>query len=97
MHAVVADLEGCNAAGRALARFQVDLLSTSRRQRLSADPLIVLYMKVVLAAVVGLLLVGLFGFLNRWNDSMATDLEDIPLGLAARAYADRWESGKHAG
>lgn len=32
-----------------LARFQVDLLSTARRQRLSADPLIVLYMKVVLA------------------------------------------------
>ncbi|MDX6678187.1 MAG: ubiquinone biosynthesis protein [Solirubrobacteraceae bacterium] len=32
-----------------LARFQVDLLSTARRHRLSADPLIVLYMKVVLA------------------------------------------------
>jgi alkylhydroperoxidase family enzyme len=43
-----------------------------------------------------LAVVGLFGFLNRWNDSMATDLEDIP-----RAFADRtigphgWESGKH--
>ncbi len=32
-----------------LARFQVDLLSAARRHRLSADPLIVLYMKVVLA------------------------------------------------
>jgi len=32
-----------------LARFQVDLLSTARRHRLSADPLIVLYMNVVLA------------------------------------------------
>ena len=32
-----------------LARFQVDLLSTARRHRLAADPLIVLYMKVVLA------------------------------------------------
>ena len=32
-----------------LARFQIELLSTARRHRLSADPLIVLYMKVVLA------------------------------------------------
>jgi len=32
-----------------LARFQIDLLSTARAHRLSADPLIVLYMKVVLA------------------------------------------------
>jgi ubiquinone biosynthesis protein len=32
-----------------LARFQVDLLSAARTHRLSADPLIVLYMKVVLA------------------------------------------------
>ncbi len=44
-----------------------------------------------------LAVVGLFGFLNRWNDSMATDLEEIPLDLASRAYADRWEPGKHAG
>ncbi|MDP8968416.1 MAG: AarF/UbiB family protein [Actinomycetota bacterium] len=32
-----------------LARFQVDLLSAAREHRLAADPLIVLYMKVVLA------------------------------------------------
>lgn len=32
-----------------LAGFQVDLLSAARRHRLAADPLIVLYMKVVLA------------------------------------------------
>ncbi|HEY1539844.1 MAG TPA: AarF/UbiB family protein [Solirubrobacteraceae bacterium] len=32
-----------------LARFQVDLLSAARQHQLSADPLIVLYMKVVLA------------------------------------------------
>ncbi len=41
--------------------------------------------------------VGLFGFLNRWNDSMATDLEATPLGVAADRYGDRWEPGKHAG
>lgn len=39
--------------------------------------------------------VGLFGFLNRWNDSMATDLEEVPLAFAARRYDERWEPGKH--
>jgi ubiquinone biosynthesis protein len=44
------DLEGPAARRREiLARFQVDLLSAARRHRLVADPLIVLYMKVVLA------------------------------------------------
>ena len=40
--------------------------------------------------------VGLFGFLNRWNDSMATDLEETPLGFASQRYDARWEPGKHA-
>ncbi len=46
----LADLEAREEHRREiLARFQIDLLSTARRHRLSADPLIVLYMKVVLA------------------------------------------------
>jgi uncharacterized peroxidase-related enzyme len=43
-----------------------------------------------------LAVVGLFGFLNRWNDSMATDLEDVPLAFATLRYEDRWDPGKHA-
>ena len=43
-----------------------------------------------------LAVVGLFGFLNRWNDSMATQLEPTPTAVAARAYGDRWQPGKHA-
>src|SRR3989304_2052196 len=31
-----------------------------------------------------LAVIGLFGFLNRWNDSMATDLEEIPGAFAGR-------------
>jgi AhpD family alkylhydroperoxidase len=42
-----------------------------------------------------LAVVGLFGFLNRWNDTMATALEDTPLDLASRAYAGHWSAGKH--
>jgi uncharacterized peroxidase-related enzyme len=43
-----------------------------------------------------LAVVGLFGFLNRWNDTMATDLEEIPLDFASDRYGSRWEPGKHA-
>lgn len=39
--------------------------------------------------------IGLFGFLNRWNDTMATDLEEIPLSFATDRYGERWEAGKH--
>jgi uncharacterized peroxidase-related enzyme len=40
--------------------------------------------------------VALFGFLNRWNDSMATPLEDAPLAVAETAVGDQgWSVGKH--
>ena len=44
-----------------------------------------------------LAVVGLFGFLNRWNDTMATDLEEIPGELGARLLGGAgWAPGKHA-
>jgi uncharacterized peroxidase-related enzyme len=42
-----------------------------------------------------LAVVGLFGFLNRWNDSMATDLEPVPWAFASDRYDERWDPGKH--
>lgn len=40
--------------------------------------------------------VGLFGFFNRWNDSMATTLEDEPLDIAKTTLAaSGWHIGKH--
>ncbi|MGI1662514.1 carboxymuconolactone decarboxylase family protein [Palleronia sp. KMU-117] len=41
--------------------------------------------------------VALFGFLNRWNDSMGSALEDLPLskGEARLAGATGWTAGKH--
>lgn len=40
--------------------------------------------------------VCLYGFLNRWNDSMATDLEDRPRRLAERLLKPGgWTGGKH--
>ena len=43
--------------------------------------------------------VAMFGFLNRWNDSMATELEAVPTavatGAAQAAGVAPWSSGKH--
>lgn len=40
--------------------------------------------------------VCLYGFLNRWNDSMATDLEDPPRELGERLLeTGGWTGGKH--
>lgn len=42
--------------------------------------------------------IALFGYLNRWNDTMATDIEPRPAAVAARALGSvGWEPGKHAG
>lgn len=41
--------------------------------------------------------IALFGWLNRWNDTFASDLEDAPRAFATENLADRgWEVGKHA-
>jgi uncharacterized peroxidase-related enzyme len=44
--------------------------------------------------------VAMFGFLNRWNDSMATTLEAVPTAVATQAAQTAgvtdWDPGKHA-
>lgn len=40
--------------------------------------------------------IAMFGWLNRWNDTMATELEERPLAFAAKYLVDRgWTAGKH--
>ena len=40
--------------------------------------------------------VCLYGFLNRWNDSMATDLEETPRDMGERVLSEGgWTGGKH--
>ena len=40
--------------------------------------------------------IALFGFLNRWNDTMATQLEAMPIEFAEKALAPAgWQIGKH--
>lgn len=41
--------------------------------------------------------IATFGFLNRWNSTMATELEESPWKWAEQALAgDSWTVGKHA-
>ncbi|MCA1713814.1 MAG: carboxymuconolactone decarboxylase family protein [Gammaproteobacteria bacterium] len=43
-----------------------------------------------------LAVVALYGFLNRWNDSMATPIEPAALAMGQRALASHgWSGGKH--
>ena len=39
--------------------------------------------------------ISLFGYLNRWNDTMASTLEDKPVSFASTNLPG-WEIGKHA-
>ncbi len=38
--------------------------------------------------------VSLFGYLNRWNDTMATQVEMVPSNVTKRVLND-WDQGKH--
>jgi uncharacterized peroxidase-related enzyme len=41
--------------------------------------------------------IATFGFLNRWNDTMGTPLEDEPMAVGEKFLAPRgWNAGKHA-
>jgi hypothetical protein len=41
-------------------------------------------------------IIGLYGFFNRWNDTLATPLEDGPKAFAEKAIGKAgWTPGKH--
>ncbi|MEL6876469.1 MAG: carboxymuconolactone decarboxylase family protein [Pseudomonadota bacterium] len=41
--------------------------------------------------------IAMFGFLNRWNDTLATTLEDAPSAFAKAQLSEKgWEAGEHA-
>ncbi len=41
--------------------------------------------------------IAYFGFLNRWNDTLETELESSPLNFAQYTLSDSgWSAGKHA-
>ena len=43
-------------------------------------------------------IISTFGFLNRWNDTLGTKLEDAPIAFAGSHLAESgWSAGKHGG
>ena len=41
-------------------------------------------------------MIALFGWLNRWNDTLATELEGLPRAFAAEHLSKSgWEPGAH--
>ena len=41
-------------------------------------------------------IIALYGFLNRWNDTLATELEAPPLSFGEERLSDAgWDAGKH--
>lgn len=50
--------------------------------------------KVQIVEMVGV--IALFGFLNRWNDTLATPLEEEPIELGEKLLAGKgWDPAKH--
>ena len=46
--------------------------------------------------VLALIVIALFGFLNRWNETVSTDLEDVPMTVASSHLQGlEWEPGRH--
>jgi uncharacterized peroxidase-related enzyme len=65
----------------------VDVAVADRLRRHWSDGAIVELMAVV----------ALFGFLNRWNDSMGSALEDLPRAKGVERLAEAgWHPGKHS-
>jgi hypothetical protein len=44
-----------------------------------------------------LAVVGLFDFLNRWNETMATQIEGEPRAIAQDRFGNNWGSGQARG
>jgi alkylhydroperoxidase family enzyme len=72
-------------AGAAVPNAATDEMFATLRQYWSEEQII---------EIVGV--IALFGFLNRWNDTLATPLEDEPIAFGEKYLAPHgWTVGKH--
>ena len=72
-------------AGASVPNAATDEMFTRLRKHWSEDQI------VEIVAVI-----AMFGFLNRWNDTMATPLEDEPIEIGEKYLAAHgWDAGKH--
>lgn len=72
-------------AGAAVPNAVTDDMFVALRQYWSEDEIV---------EIVGV--IAMFGFLNRWNDTLATPLEDEPIAVGNKyLVAHGWSRGKH--
>jgi uncharacterized peroxidase-related enzyme len=73
-------------AGSAVPNAATDEMFTELRKHWSEEQIV---------EIVGV--IAMFGFLNRWNDTLATPLEDEPVAIGEKYLARHgWSAGKHA-
>ena len=74
-------------AGAAVPNAATDEMFTDMRKHWSEEQIV---------EIVGV--IAMFGFLNRWNDTLATPLEDEPIEIGEKYLASHgWTPGKHRG
>ena len=93
------DFESCNLfsdAGKAALRLAYyGAMSPSQASQAHFDEVYKYFDEGQVVEIVAS--ISLFGFLNRWNDTMATELEDLPKEVAKDMIGGNfgWEPGKH--
>jgi uncharacterized peroxidase-related enzyme len=72
-------------AGAAVPNAATDAMFAALRKHWSEEQIV---------EIVGV--IAMFGFLNRWNDTLATPLEDEPIAIGEKYLASHgWSPGKH--
>jgi uncharacterized peroxidase-related enzyme len=72
-------------AGAAVPNAATDAMFAALRKHWSEEQIV---------EIVGV--IAMFGFLNRWNDTLATPLEDEPIAIGEKYLAAHgWSAGKH--
>lgn len=72
-------------AGAAVPNAATDAMFVELRKHWSEEQIV---------EIVGV--IAMFGFLNRWNDTLATPLEDEPIAVGEKYLASHgWSAGKH--
>jgi len=72
-------------AGAAVPNAATDAMFAELRKHWSEEQIV---------EIVGV--IAMFGFLNRWNDTLATPLEDEPIAIGEKYLASHgWSPGKH--
>jgi alkylhydroperoxidase family enzyme len=78
------------------AAFDFALAATAVPNAVTEEHFVALHRHYCEEQIVELLAtIGYVAYLNKWNDSMATPLEQFPSAFAKERFKDQWSTGKH--